>query len=542
MGIPYYFSYIVRNHTQIIKKISNNPIKINNFFLDCNSIIYDTVHALNYAELTETIYTSIIQGVVIKIENYVKIVKPNNIVYIAFDGVAPVAKLQQQRERRFKSWYQTQIQTGIFSEQQKITVDPFNTTAITPGTKFMYELNTKIKKHFMQQKNVIISGSNEVGEGEHKLFEYIRGLPKDSINLVYGLDADLIMLSILHLPEHPFIYLYRETPEFIKSLDSSLEPNEHYLLDIPELANTIIVNMSALNQGEKDDNKIDIIKDYDYVYDYIFLCFFLGNDFLPHFPSLNIRTGGVDKLLNAYKHVFSKGEFLTDGKTIFWKNVRKLLTHLSTLEEQYLVDELRLRDKIGRRYLPENTPEEKFKKFESVPMVDRELEKYVNPRAPHWQTRYYNSLFSVKVDETEKKKICNNFLEGLEWTLKYYNKGCPHWRWYYKYEYPPLLADLIRYTPYFETEFISKNDCNPIEPLVQLCFVLPRHSLELLPAYIKIPLLKKYAHYYPDNCEFVWAFCKYFWESHALLPDIDLDDLEGFVLQQMDKKIKKKTN
>jgi outer membrane beta-barrel protein len=126
------------------------------------------------------------------------------------------------------------------------------------------------------------------------------------------------MLSINHLPITPNIYLFRETPEFIKSINAELEPNESYVLDIPELAQVITLDM---NNGEELSSE----QQKNRIYDYIFLCFFLGNDFMPHFPAVNIRTGGVDKMVQAYKATIGNtNENLTDGKIIYWKNVRSV--------------------------------------------------------------------------------------------------------------------------------------------------------------------------------------------------------------------------
>jgi 5'-3' exoribonuclease 1 len=141
MGIPSYFSYIVKNHAHIIRKF-NNTIRVNNLYLDCNSIIYDAVHNIDFTKLVESDIDTIIRAVCSKIDEYIHLLKPDNTIYIAFDGVAPVAKLEQQRSRRYKSLYQNNISRSIYKDAK---ADPWNTTAITPGTLFMKKLNDKIK-------------------------------------------------------------------------------------------------------------------------------------------------------------------------------------------------------------------------------------------------------------------------------------------------------------------------------------------------------------------------------------------------------------
>jgi 5'-3' exoribonuclease 1 len=145
MGIPFFFSHIVKNYPSIIKKHVKDVLKVDNLYLDCNSIIYDAYSKLEFDKLTETITISIIKCVISKIEEYINIIQPSKMVIIAFDGVAPVAKLEQQRSRRYKSWYQNEISRMIFKKEKD---DPWNTTAITPGTTFMSELNNNISKHF----------------------------------------------------------------------------------------------------------------------------------------------------------------------------------------------------------------------------------------------------------------------------------------------------------------------------------------------------------------------------------------------------------
>jgi len=214
MGIPSYFSYIVKNHPNILKQIQYNELNVNNFYLDCNSIIYEVIHNIDFKMIKEDETDLIIKNVFSKIDEYVNVIKPSGNLFIAFDGVAPVAKLEQQRERRYKSLFQTKISRSIYKDKKP---DPWNTSAITPGTIFMGKLNEKVKKYYNDPKKynlntIIVSTSANYGEGEHKIFDYIRRYPEqhnvDTTTVIYGLDADLIMLGINHIPVCNNIYLF----------------------------------------------------------------------------------------------------------------------------------------------------------------------------------------------------------------------------------------------------------------------------------------------------------------------------------------------
>ena len=531
MGVPSYFAYLIRNHREMLIKLIDFKKQINNLYFDSNSIIYDGLRFLskNYKNYKndEAFEKDLIRLVCKHLEDYINEIKPNKRVMIAFDGVAPVAKLEQQRTRRHKSMLEKRIMNSISGEKKE-----WNKTAITPGTKFMENLNNSINNYFKGNEKkygvekIIFSGSDKKGEGEHKLFDYIRthaSSHRNEVSIVYGLDADLIMLCLNHLRISKNIYLYRETPEFVKSIDKSINPDESYLLDIPLLSQRIIFEMNDLKKpsNTQETNKL---------YDYIFLCFFLGNDFMPHFPSVNIRTSGIDVMMNAYKAVIgSSNNNLTNGKTIYWKNVRKLVRFLADNEYDNLMREYKIREKWERRKFLSNTEDEKKDRYLYIPIKNREIEKYINPYEGFWQKRYYESLFNCDESFDLKKQVSVNYMEGLEWVMNYYTKGCIDWRWHYKYNYPPLFKDLLKFVPRWGTVMIPENTHKSVIPHVQLAYVLPVESLHLIPDGVGEKLLKEKSECYKKNNKMMWAYCKFIWEAHMELPHIDLENLEKFV-------------
>jgi 5'-3' exonuclease len=496
--------------------------------MDCNSIIYDTFHSLSkepgVPKNTETFENILIQRVIQKIEFYVDKIKPSNVLYIAFDGVAPFAKMDQQRTRRYKSWFMSTISLQPTSTN-------WNTCAITPGTQFMNQLSKKISFVFENNekkygtKCILFSGSNEPGEGEHKMFQHLRDhyQPYDNV-CVYGLDSDLIMLSLFHCRLCKNIFIFREAPEFAKSkIDVKSDHNELIFMDIGYLSDSILREMDCQFSHSHR------------MYDYIFLCFFLGNDFLPHFPSLNIRTCGTQILMDTYrKYIGNYPErFFISQETgkIQWKWINLLISELAKMERDHFLEEMALRDKMDRYQYPTNTPEEKETALLNTPIIYRAEEKYICPQERGWEERYYKVLFEKTRTEENVKQICMNYLEGLEWVFKYYTEGCPHWKWKYHYHYPPLLSDLIKYVPHFEMDFIddvSAVNHRPFDPEVQLAYVLPYVYYDLLPKKMKGIVEKELLIELKQPLTFQWSFCRYFWETHLKLPEISLESLESW--------------
>jgi len=580
MGIPTYFSHVIRKYPSVISKLKTlglpnksptvllNPNgkcnglgnqNVHRLYLDSNSIIYDSIQDIPFDNDKDAFESTLIHKVCSKLEEYIKMVSPKELVYIAFDGIAPQAKLKQQKTRRYKSWYMKQYDHRI-SNGSEIKYIPnktsWDTSAITPGTEFMNKLNLQIRYYFRNAKqfttnSIIISGSDEAGEGEHKIMLHIResgvkNIMNDNI-FVYGLDADLIMLTLNHIKYCPNLYLFRETPEFIKSINNSLDPYENYVIDISYLRKSI----ESCIYGKE----IDVMQDTETcIEDYMFICFLLGNDFLPHFPSLNIRTVGMDYIIETYRNIIlnrniriiNKGTNGGGGGGINWKHFRLLIRELAKNERANFMTEHKHRDRMEKRIRDNRDARnigcnDKFDIYMlDSPILERPVEKYINPFDHGWETRYYDMLCNIDLNEIKKidnnrnnsintkrvhrneyreiKEMCTNYLEGLEWTYNYYTGVRTDWSWCYNYNYPPLLHDLQYIIPYCDEKEIIESVNIVSEPsntdVEQLSYTLPYASLYLLP----IPL-QRTLNSSPEcgklmNME--WAYCRYFWECHVL--------------------------
>jgi len=521
MGIPSYFSYILKNHANILRglyDLKKEGVLFHHLFMDCNSIIYESYH-----ECCKTMVSipdeaafeyGLCDKVICKIEKYVETIQPSKTVFIAFDGVAPFAKMEQQRTRRHKTCFLSTLSANK-------TDLGWNTSKITPGTDFMRLLSERITSHFAPKKRsnktvkVIVSTSNDPGEGEHKMFQAIRDMKgvSEENAAIYGLDSDLIMLSVFHAAMFKRLFIFRETPAF--GILGEGKTESMCYMDMHLFCQSILTEMT----GEQNACVTNVR-----IYDYIFMCFFLGNDFLPHFPALNIRTHGIDILMTTYRKYMGDRGFINDDKTIDWSRVSIFIGELAKMEHGLIISEYEAREKWAKYKWPAVTDEEKDWAFQNTPVIYRQEELYIHPASSGWEMRYYKTLFHG-CEVFSKDSICSNYLEGLEWVFTYYTKGCVDWRWKYNYHYPPLLGDLCRNVPVASHRYFSKCRTEPFLPDAQLAYVLPKAHHHLLSDTMREKIVHQYEDCYPDRPIFQWTFCRYFWESHVVLPPIPIEQL-----------------
>mmetsp|Transcript_22888 Transcript_22888/g.54264 ORF Transcript_22888/g.54264 Transcript_22888/m.54264 type:complete len:1663 (-) Transcript_22888:85-5073(-) len=203
----------------------------------------------------------------------------------------------------------------------------FHSNEITPGTPFFAEF-TKHLEHFVKYKlstdpkwkdlTIIFSGSNVPGEGEHKIMQFIREQREDTENYdpnlrhcIMGQDGDLIMLGLA--THEPNLVLLRERVLFNMSKEKLMRAaagnsldgyihNAHFeFLHLGVLRDYLAYEFETSNVLSTSPWDLEHTID-----DFVFMTFFVGNDFLPHLPAIDIGDNAFDLLFHTYKQCRKK--------------------------------------------------------------------------------------------------------------------------------------------------------------------------------------------------------------------------------------------
>jgi 5'-3' exoribonuclease 1 len=523
MGIPSFYNKLIQTIAGITSFVlSKNPDIL---AFDANCAIY-TIHkklqddGVFYDHTKHTQYEDLLISETIKyFQTIIDEVKPTKGVFIALDGVVPFAKILQQRRRRFKS-----IQIKKDELEIKKTVKPFfDTNCITPGTCFMDKLNTQLKTLSLSSQPssqaiskpksipIFVSTSDEFGEGEQKIMQFIRcnhTLYKSYV--IYGLDADLIVLSILHSNKYNInIELVREEIEFNPT--GSLTKFVYF-------NNNQLMNCLYTNYSTKEIDKTRFLNDF------VGAMNLLGNDFVPHSYSLKIKDEGIEKLMSLMKtfQITLKSFLMNEDFSYNLDFLSQLFESLSTMEEYSITKKIQYKSTRTPGYFCKTSDpiDLELAIYNDNPLVWKADSIFVDSYSSDGKLKpSFKSLYHQHILYNNQELANKLYLESLAFTINYYIGNDIDNDFYYPFHYSPLFSDIFHYIQTNKVKNLSVPNTKRIElkPIQQLICVLPEDSFYLVPTKYK-ELIKKYPVYFPKTFDY-FSFGKfYMYECEPNIP------------------------
>jgi 5'-3' exoribonuclease 1 len=538
-GIPKMFRWLTDQYPDIINNRLTEGLSsdadVDNFYLDMNGIIHPCTHGNNENELVFLDETAMFRKIFMYVDRLYKMVRPSKVLYLAVDGVAPRAKMNQQRSRRFRSAKEAEVLEAELLSREKYMGDAgpgvsdktrFDSNCITPGTDFMLKLSLALQKwveykmatdpFWKDGAQVIVSGPDVPGEGEHKVMDFIReskekydmgektGLyAPGATHVLYGLDADLIMLGLV--THEPNFMLLREKMsvvmagrgrnKFRKKKDMmEYDRNDFELLELKSLRQLLAIQFRKFSD-ELSGYSLDRIID-----DFVFMCMLIGNDFLPHSPHLEIDSGAISLMMTNYIDLLPEWDgYLTDKEKIHPQRFEQFIYHLAVYEEEHFKrrgesenepgwklsakNEFDDQDFYGKGFsgnptpavaVPANRkgalPPPSIDDAAVTPFTEEALQespddsktgnrpfrrRHPGDLSRSYRDFYYNTKLGWPVQDRDRtlfkrREHVRDYLEGLHWVLNYYHNGCQSWDWYFPHLYSPLATDMVNLHEFYE--------------------------------------------------------------------------------------------
>ena len=577
MGVSGLLRNVLKSYPSVHLPAPNSKVKVNYLFLDFNAFIYNTIHSFpkdivynftkntNSSKYEERLVELVILNTLDLVNN---IVQPNKLLYIAIDGPPPLAKMVQQRERRYKNpWMQKLMKKH--SPEKVVEGLTYDTNRITPGTRLMAMLNDKFTEAINAGKfgniSVVFDGSNIAGEAEHKylkIIEEIAAAP-DDIFVIFSGDGDAILLS-LRFPDKK-IYIMQGVAN--TALEDYYPPEQQFAyLDSDRLGNSIFEMFESEQKGGKKEltnaekKLVNTLKSENvpkkeiknelanflqqqkkqFLMDFIFLSFLEGNDFAKPIYFLKFKEDRLRTPLGVYRFQrkihnndpkFRLVEYRDGQLYINQQFLSAIINRFAKIEEEKIGQ---MKQKLEKKmsYTPNkkenNALEHKLFTNQDHPLFpefSKQFEQlFTYNNFAQFKEQYYKYFWGDYNIDT----ICKNYLNILLFNLRYYFGTGMYWQLNYDAVAAPLPSDLAAFlqkNPKYLDE-VKLDESEPCHPFVVLAYVMPPQSMKtgILPKDYRDKLLKEYPQYFPEDIDMkLLVGSKLIYaEPHLLSPPISL--------------------
>lgn len=498
MGVPGFYRWMVQRYPMVRRKMADpsRPI-IDRLYIDMNGIFYKAlaVTGTGNEELTPALKAEIFRYT----DMLVQICHPTDLIFIAVDGPAPNAKASQQRSRRFLA-------------ARDHSMNSFDRTQISPGTIFMEHLHEALMEFIKERRandrawsapRVIYSSSFVPGEGEHKILDFIRegrsisDWDPDLVHCLYSTDADLIFLGLQTHENNILLLREADAANFQKTLApfEAKAAITNYSFDAFELIHFPLLREYLGIDFNADPTNVEKIID-----DFIAISFLIGNDFIPSFTDIDIRTGDFNDVIDEYRKFREMTDsFIIENGNYNYPNLKLFLT--------LVVDMCRAKYGL-KNEIPEEELNAKF---------SEENKRYLESKYPERAAADYLGLI---------RDMSNSILDAFYWVLRYYNSGCPSWSWHYPFLYAPPLEVVLDFIDSYQPKFELGH---PNLPFVQQLAIFPPQSAHLMPKCLanlmKAP--SPIAEFYPETFETDLNGKKAEYHAVVVLPVLDYNRIQA---------------
>lgn len=529
MGVPGLFRWLCSQSSVVHLKRYSPSASITNDFsadvlaLDANSLIHQAVHlALERVDNSKTLETTIFEWLGLLIDSIVVRVGPKRTLIVAVDGVCPLAKLMQQRQRRYKARLLPR-KPSRSNNGSELSAEMFDSNCITPGTDFMCRLDSYLERFlttkYRETLTVIYSSHLVPGEGEHKILDIVRARFMRNTIVVHGVDGDLILLCGL---------LQQQMTDALSSSSSSSSSRRHGFRDRAASATVFLMREentfpigTVTKSGSQDATVVvscdsfcrAILRHWRFpdVESFVALLCLCGNDFLPAVPGFENLSAAINLAIEVYQSSDAWRQFVDSTKRLDRACFEQFLCALAEHESRLLTG-------LGSISFVEAHIPYSLSKRETIHVgtfrnahyqIERLCQNVSSPGS--FRNPSAAAAFDIPVDvrhdiesgcdgkevpESFPSDMVASYVNGIEWTVRYYSLGSTavSVRWNYEYWSAPMLCDLTQCGRTQMHRDVHLHSANAFyHPLQQLLAVLPPQSFKELPQLVRESLLRRFS-------------------------------------------------